>query len=155
MMSQSSSRCQEQVMMTKCSLLLQKVCHYLKKCQNVCHDVNNFVMTSKTGIGVKNMSNVCHEVKNTSWCQQVCHEVKTCHDVRKFAMPSKIRHNVKRPSWLQKVKNKSSLCHKVRQDVTKFIMMTIGSSLLQKVRHDVKKMSWCHKVIMIDVKNTS
>ena len=117
-------------MMTKGSLLLQNIRHYFKKCQNV-------VMTSK----------FCHEIKNTSWCQKVCHEVKTCHDVRKFVRKFVIMMS-KRKTSIMTLKS-ASWCHKVRhQDVTKFVMMTIGSSLLQKVRHEVKNISWCQKAII-------
>ena len=116
----------------------QKVRYYFKKFvitsksvktlpwrQQVCHEIRKFFMTSKT---------FCHEIKNTSWCQKVCHEVKTCHDVRKFVRKFVIMMSKRKTSIMtlksQKEKKSASWYHKVRQDVTKFVMMTIGSSLL-------------------------
>ena len=82
---------------------VMKIRHYLKK----------FVMTSKS----------------SSWCQDVCHEVKM------FVMKSTTRHDVKSQKYV-KILSWSQ---------THF--MTSQSSLWhQKVRHGVKNMLWWQKV---------
>ena len=61
-------------MMTKCSSLLQKVRHDIKKtslCQEVCHDVKGFVITSKIREMFVMKSKIRHDVKSLSWLQKV------------------------------------------------------------------------------------
>ena len=65
-------------------------------CQQICHDVKKYVMTSKNRHDVKKFVNV-----------------KNNHNVKVFAMTSQMRHDVKNTSWRQKVDNEN--------DVKKFV----------------------------------
>ena len=108
-------------MMTKGSLLLQKVRHYFKKCQNV-------VITSTS----------------LTWCQK--HVMKT----KGSLLLKKVRHKIKNTSWRKNVKNlswskKYVMMWKSLSWSQKYFMTTKSSSWRkkhtwrQKVGHDIKK----------------
>ena len=92
------SWCKKTTMMTKCSSLLQKVRHDIKKtslCQKVCHDVKRFVITSKIRQMFVMKIKIRHDVKKFVMTKtrhdikKVCYDVKTCHDVKKFVIRQK------------------------------------------------------------------
>ena len=110
----------------------EEKCVMMSKSENVCHEIIECVMTSKTR-----------------------------HDVTKFAMTLNVRHVVKKfvmtsksSLWRQRHVKKcvmtsksSSLRQKVRHDVKKH-------TITSKTRHSITSSSWCQKV-RHDVKNTS
>ena len=102
-------------MMTKCSSLLQKVRHDIKKtslCQEVCHDVKSFVMTSKIRQMFVMKSKIRHDVKKFVMTSKR-HDVmtKTRHDIKKSVMTSKTCHDVKKFVIRQKHVETSKFCH--------------------------------------------
>ena len=102
-------------MMTKCSSLLQKVRHDIKKtslCQEVCHDVKSFVIPSKIRQMFVMKSKIRHDVKKFVMTSK-SHDVmtKTCHDIKKSVMTSKTCHDVKKFVIRQKHVETSKFWH--------------------------------------------
>ena len=119
--------------------------------KNICHDVKQFVMTSKIRHDVTKFATTS---KSSSWRQNVLHDTKTFwhkknrHDVKKFVIMAKnvswrqqVRHDVNNTSWRQKVRHDD----KIPYDVKTFVIlcqnfrhiMSKSSSLCQKVHHNV------------------
>ena len=101
----------------------------------------------------------CVMMSQSSWCQkyvitskhtpwrQVCHDVKTCHDVKNTSWLQKVCHDVKNTST---VWNKV----KIRHDVKKFVIKSkICHDVKKFIMHDIKNLSW-HQKVCYDIKNT-
>ena len=102
-------------MMTKCSSLLQKVRHDIKRtslCQEVCHDVKSFVITSKIRQMFVMKSKIRHDVKKFVMTSKN-HDVmtKTRHDIKKSVITSKTYHDVKKFVIRQKHVETSKFWH--------------------------------------------
>ena len=102
------SWCKKNTMMTKCSSLLQKVRHDIKKtslCQEVCHDVKSLVITSKIRQMFLMKSKIRHDVKKFVMTSK-SHDVmtKTRHDIKKSVMTSKTCHDVNKVCYTSKTR---------------------------------------------------